>query len=545
MMILAAKRFLRMRAEAQVEGSAFYWSDEHAIEPCSFIETLCHIKGELAKQQFLLEPWQIFCIIAIYGFRWADTGHRVVTIVQLEVTRKQGKSLLVAGLGLYEICQNAYFGDDCYIIAPTKDLADKVLEPMKKMVEFNDELRDHYDVKWTSDQITVGLTESYAVTLASAGKKQDGHDPKIVIADEFHSLPASIYVVMKSSQGARPESLFVQIGSAGYHAFGVGWDERQTAIQVLEGKIDRPYLFAAIYTIDPEDFGQWVNPRVIRKANPNAGVSTPMRKVMQEIEESLGDPRKRTEMLRTRFNVWGLGEAKLINKDKWDACEDAGLDIKQFLGEECFVGLDLATRNDMVSWVAEFEHEGDIIPFARHYVPEFGPWIEDEEVRDLYTQWHKDGWLTFTAGSNHSYDELIADLIQFSTEHKVKTFIIDDREANAVMSALQKRNLPVASFRKCAANYSEPTKDIQARVVGKFQSVRHDKNPILAWNVDNVIGATDTSGMMLPKKVTPNSNMKIDGFDSWVQARAGWLEVPDEAKTVVPNPMIERGMRVL
>jgi phage terminase large subunit-like protein len=242
LLILAAQRFLRMYAEAKKGNGDIYWSDEHAIEPCAFIETQVHVKGVLAKTPIRLEAWQIWVIIAIYGFRWSDTGDRVVTDAILEITRKQGKSLLAAGLSLYELGPNAHIGDDLYIIAPTAALAQKVLEPMSKMVEYNPPLKEHYGIRCLTERIDVAETESYATILSSSGKKQDGHDPKVVVADEFHSLPAAIYNVMKSSQGARPESLFLKIGSAGYNAFGVGWDERNIAIEVLEGEPEFRHL---------------------------------------------------------------------------------------------------------------------------------------------------------------------------------------------------------------------------------------------------------------------------------------------------------------
>src|SRR5690606_39916513 len=130
-----AKRFLAMYAEAKAGKGDIYWSTEHAVEVCAFIETLTHVKGVLAKENIRLEAWQIWVLIAIYGFRWSDTGDRVVNIAQLEITRKQGKSLLAAGIALYELGPNAYVGDDLYIIAPTAALAQKVLEPTPKMVE--------------------------------------------------------------------------------------------------------------------------------------------------------------------------------------------------------------------------------------------------------------------------------------------------------------------------------------------------------------------------------------------------------------------------
>ena len=544
-MELAAERFLTMYEQAKSGEGEYYWSDEHAVEPCAFLEQLTHVKGVLAKKPFILEPWQIWIVIAIYGFRWRDNGYRVVSIVQLEITRKSGKSLLAAGLSLYELGPNANIGDDLFIIAPTAKQAMKVLEPMKKMVKYKPSLKEYYGVVTLKEEITFGLTESYAVILSSKGEHQDGHDPKVVIADEFHSLNASIFNVMKSSQGARPESLFLEIGSAGYNAFGVGWDERVLVIEVLEGKRDRPDIFAAIFTIDLEDMGNWKSERVMRKANPNYGVSLDPRKMKQEIAGIYTNPRNKNEVLRTRFNVWGLGESKLISRDAWEACERPGMVKENFAKSKGWIGVDLATRNDMVCWVLEFFVDGINIVFAQHYVPEEGPWREDEEVRDLYQKWYEDGHLKFTPGSFHTCDEIYVDILELTEEFDIQLIAIDDREANALMAALAKKNKPATSFRKHATNYSEPTKDIMAKVVGVTKGLAHDGNPVLAWNVENTIGGWNTAEMVLPKKISEHSNMKIDGFDAMVMAHAGYMEQIDMSKISKPNPMAERGVRIL
>lgn len=545
-LILAAERFLTMRKLAEKPGNEFYWSDEHAIEVCAFMETLPHVKGVLAKSLLVLEPWQIWSFIAIYAFRWADTGDRVVTIAQLEICRKNGKSLIAAGLGLYELGPNAHIGDDLFIIAPSADLALKVLEPMKKMVEYTPALKDFYAVTDITGKMTFHETDSYALVLPASGKKQDGHDPKVVIADEFHSLPGSIFNVMKSAQGARPESLFLEIGSAGYNAFGVGWDERTLAIEVLEGKRERWELFAAIWTIDDHDFGNWKDDDVLLKANPNAGVSLPMRKLKQEVGEIYTNPRNKNETLRTRFNVWGLGEGKLITKDQWDQCADPDIKPKMFKGSKGWMGVDLASRNDMICKTTIFDMDQMLVVFAQHYVPEDGPWIEDEEMSALYRYWNSEGWLTFTPGSFHTYDEIFSDIMADCAMFDIEMIAVDDREANALMGALAKKNQPVVSFRKNATNFSDPTKDLVARATGKHKGLIHNANPVLAWNVENTIGGYNTADLLLPKKISPNSVMKIDGFDAAVQANACRMELVEfKDETRKPNPMAERGVRVM
>lgn len=550
-MAQAAKRFLRMYEEAHSGAAGFYWCDASAIEPCAFIERLPHVKGDLAGRSLVLEPWQMWVVIAIYGFRMVsanprENGARLVRTAMLEVPRKNGKSFLTAGLSLYELCVNANYGDDLFIIAPTAAQAQKVLEPMREMVKLQPVLESHFGITATREKLTVGETNSYALVLASQGKSQDGHDPKIIVADEFHSVPADIFKVMKSSQGARPESLFIQIGTAGYDAFGPGWDQRQEAIRVLEGDLRRDRLFAAIWTIDSEDRQNLDRESVIRKANPCYGVSLIESAVAEEMLDLHGrDPVKKAELLRTRFNIWGLGEQKLISREAWLECRDEDLDLDDFAGERAWIGLDLATRNDMVAWVIEFVQNGKVYCFARHYVPEHGPWRDDQDVRDYYEQWHEEGFIEFTPGSHHSYTELEADILDLCSKFDVQAISIDDREANALMAALAKHGKPVLSFRKHATNYSEPCLDIIARAVGKFKGIAHDGNPVLAWNVDNVIGGINTAGLILSKKVSPHSNQKIDGFDALIQAHACAMEHADMSKIRRPSPMATRGMRMV
>lgn len=546
-MVLAAQRFLDMYKQANSGEGEYYWSIEHAIEPCAFLESLTHIKGVLAKKPFILQPWQIWIVIAIYGFRWRDNGFRVVTVVNLEITRKSGKSLLAAGIALYELGPNANIGDDLYIIAPTEAQATKVLEPMSKMVEYNPPLKAHYNIQVLKKKLTFELTESYAVMLSSKGEHQDGHDPKVIIADEFHTIPASIYKVMKSSQGARPESLFWGMGSAGYRTYGIAWDERNEAIEVLEGKKVRLDLFVVIYTIDPKDMGNWKSERVIRKANPNYGISLDKRKIKQEIEGIYSTPTLKNEVLRTRFNIWGMGASKLFDRDRWEECFK-DIPASKLENVDCYLGVDLATRNDMVCWVLEFEIDGIPHFIAKHYVPEEGLWNEDEDVRDIYRDWHAKGYLKFTPGSYHTYDEIEHDILEAVNKFKVKVIAIDDREANALAGSLKKKvskNTYVDYFRKVTAKYSEPTKDLIARVSGKTKGVSHDGNPILSWNVENVIGEFNTAEMVLPKKISPHSNMKIDGFDGMVMCHAGFMGHIDIEEPKKPNPMAERGVRQL
>lgn len=558
----ACRRYLDMlKPEVQTAGAEidqFYFSAEHAIEACAFIETLHHIKGEKAGENLILEPWQIWMVCAIYGFRWQNDGLRVVNVIYAEIPRKHGKSLLLAAIGWYETTVNAGIGDDLYIIAPKFDQGLKVLEPMQKMAIHNKALTQCFDIKSTKKTSLVRKTDSGIIVLASVGEKQDGHDPKVVIADEFHAVPADIYKVMKSAQRARKEALFAQIGSAGRFTFGVGWDERCEAVDVLAGKIKRPNLFAAIYTVDPEDVANWFTESAIRKANPGIEVSVGLRKTMQEAEEARSSPVKKVEFLRTALNLWGYSEATLFPAERYARCYVPDLKIEQMAGLRGWIGLDLASRDDMVAMVVLFERrigtvsnvEGNLVPdvdlfaFAWHWVPEKGPWTEDDDLTGPYTSWHEQHHLTFTRGSRHRYGEVDRKIRELCRDFDIQNIVIDDQQANELYNSLQDAKMPVVAYRKSAPNHSDPTKDLMARINNEERSFYHDGNPVLAWNMQNVIGGPDTSDRILGKKVSPHSNQKIDGFDALVQANASRLQML-MPEIVGKNPMLERGMRKL
>lgn len=559
----ACERYLTMQTREWQAKHGIYFSEEHAVEACAFIETLHHIEGVWAGKPFVIEPWQMWILCSIYGFRWEADGLRVTTTVYAEIPRKNGKSLLAAGIGLYETTVAADKGDHLYIIAPKFDQGLKVLNPIQKMVGYNRHLMADFGIKNTKLKSEVVSTDSDIIVLSAIGEKQDGHNPKIVIADEFHAVPDDLYNVMQSSQRAREESLFLMIGSAGRNCFGTGWNQRRHCIDMLEGKrAQEQWVFAAIYTVDDEDRIKWDGEKALVKASPGAGVSINIRKAMQDVAAAKGDPSKKAEYLRTSLNIWGMGENQLFPVENWERAARPTLQIEQCLSLPCWVGVDLASRNDMVAMSILFAREtGDLVPdkdgeglvadvdlylFARHFVPESGPWIDDEDMAGPYRAWAESGHLTMTPGSRHDFRGLRRELFGlFDQGFDIQTVVIDDYQANEFFAALQDAGKPVVAYRKSAPNHSDPTKDLMSRVNGREQSLFHDGNPVLAWNFQNVIGATDTRDLILGKKPDRNSSQKIDGFDAAVQANAARLQMVEIKKPSGPQPMAIRGMRIL
>lgn len=112
---LACERHVRDLEEGEERG---LWFDEQkAREAIAFFKLLKHSKGEWAGRPLTLEPWQQFVVASLLGWRRTD-GTRRYRTAYLEVARKNGKTTLAAGLGLYLMLADGEPGAEVYSVAP-------------------------------------------------------------------------------------------------------------------------------------------------------------------------------------------------------------------------------------------------------------------------------------------------------------------------------------------------------------------------------------------------------------------------------------------
>jgi len=98
------KRACRRHLDDLVNGKdrGLIWDADSALHAIAFFSHLRHSTGEWAGQPFELQPWQCFIVGSIYGWKRAD-GLRRFRTSYVEVARKNGKSVLLAGTALYAL----------------------------------------------------------------------------------------------------------------------------------------------------------------------------------------------------------------------------------------------------------------------------------------------------------------------------------------------------------------------------------------------------------------------------------------------------------
>lgn len=549
-MVAAAARYLKMLEMAEDPKCIFFFSPLHVVDFCRFGEKLQHFEsGNWEVNQIdeegnpdpriILEPFEIWIESAIQGFRRRLNSTRLVETALELIPRKNAKSLRATRAALFELCCSGSMAPEIPIAAATAKQADDTLfGDIVKMVNNDEELREQYGIRVTKDEVTCGDGKIFKLT--SQGERLDGLNPSLALFEEGHAGASSVYKVVDSAFGARPNAQRRMITTAGYRAEGPAYDLLQQAKMVLESGMEDFSFFAAIYTLDPEDYLnpetkaiEWDrllrDPSLIAKANPMYGVSLdPVKINSSVIQAHKLRPDKRGEVARTRFNIWTGTGLSLIEPAAWASCYIKGLDLSDFIGMKCWIGVDLAQVLDMCAILLMFELPNDrLAVFAQFYLPELSPTAENPELVDNLALWEEQGHLFLTAGPLADHDLVRSHIEQFCEMFDVQVIACDPAQAHNTVKHLWDGNRPVVTYPNSAKTMTAPTDDIIGRVA--TQRVCHDGNPVLAWNVQNVHGERRGNGSVMPRKDKDDSPRKIDGFVAMCFADGCRLN-PAEAK---------------
>ena len=154
---LACQRFL-----ADIERDDLEFREGQAKRAVRFIEALPHVKGKWSskRENLILSEWQVFIVGNIFG--WYQDRVRRFIEAYCEIPRKNGKSTLAAGIGLYMLCEADEDGAEVYSGATSERQAWEIFRPMRQMAMRNEDLANHYGLKIPAKSIYIPDTASRA-----------------------------------------------------------------------------------------------------------------------------------------------------------------------------------------------------------------------------------------------------------------------------------------------------------------------------------------------------------------------------------------------
>lgn len=545
---LAGQRHLDDLKRSKSKDWPFKFDPWHANDVCDFIEGLPHVEGRWAKPTIDLEPAQIFILAMVFGWRDKKTGLRRFTDTYIEMARKGAKSTLTAGVVLYCTTCEDEPGPLVLIGATTGAQAQKVFNPAKLMVQKTPDLQEAFGLQAWARAITCSMNGGTIQTINSKSATQDGHNPHLAVLDELHAhKDRGLYDVVHSADGARRNPLYWKITTAGYILDGVCFEQRTFSTKVLEGAIVADHVFGIIFTLDgPKDFtperkvgDDPYDEKNWPKANPLMPVTPSIESMRRLAVKAKGAPGEEGEFFTKRLNRWMSAAAAWLSVPKWIACTDTSLGLEEFEGLDCYVGGDLAHKNDLtsVALVAE-KPDGQLLVKTWFFLPEAVLTRTDQSDRNnvtLYKQWAAAGHLILTPGDWVDQDAVERHVRMLAERLRVRRMVFDHFAAAETMAGRLNVDLddggePIASIlHKSAKSVTDPARNFEARIVGGPHLIRHDGNPVMTWCVGNVVVTRRIDGSILPKKETPMSMNKIDGVDAVVNGLAP-MQMPPETE---------------
>ncbi len=506
------------------------FDEGRAERPIQFIETFCRqSKGEWIGKPVQLQLFQKAYISALFGFVHKDTGIRRFKETLFLVARKNGKSTMLAGIALYMLIADNEGGAEIYSVATKKDQARIIFTEAVNMVKQSPALSKHIH-KRKSDMY-MPLTFSKMEPLASDSNSLDGLNSHCVIIDELHAIrDRNLYEVMKQSMSARRQPLLVMITTAGTVRECIYDDIYDYAAKVIDGVIDDERFLPIMYELDNRD--EWVDWHMWQKANPGLGSIKKFEDLAEKVERAKNNARDLPGVLCKDFNIReSTAQAwlpfEIINNDET-------FDINEFRGSYAIGGVDLSSTTDLTCATIVLMKPGSNKKYVmqQYFMP--GEIIEQRAKEDKvpYDIWKAQGLLTACEGFKVNYSDVTAWFLKLFNKYDIRPLWIyyDPWNSSYWVQEMKDYGFQMVEARQGYKTLSQPMKELEADLRNK--QINYNNNPILKWNLTNVVAKRDENDNIRPVK-GKNLRARIDGAVSLLITYVGLQEHLSDYKALL------------
>lgn len=486
-----------------------------------FREVLRLAEGEHAGKPFILEPPQAFIVGSLFGWKGND-GYRRFRNAYVEMGKGSGKSPMAGGVGLYMLTADGEAGAECYAAATTREQAGILFKDAVKMVDQSPSLsaRIHQSGKNHVFNLAHLASGSYFRPVSSEGKGLDGKRVHYAALDEVHEHPtATVVDKMRAGTKGRRQALIFEITNSGFNRQSVCWHHHEYSEKILEGSVSDDAWFAYVCQLDEGD--DWRDEKVWIKANPNLGVTIPLKYLREQVREAIGMPSKENIVKRLNFCMWTEQSERWMPMETW-AARAAEYGEEDLLRQDCFAGMDLASKVDIAAFVLAFPGERmRILPYF--FIPEDNMDRRSKRDRVDYKLWVQQGHMIATPGNVIDFDFIRKFVNDLGDKFAFKEVAYDPWNSTQLATQLQGDGFPMVEFRQGFRSMSEPTKEVMSLCMS--EGLEHNNNPVMNWMMSNVAVQQDPAGNLKPDK--EKSSMKIDGPVAMIMSIGRAIVNPD------------------
>lgn len=501
-------------------GDCWFEPDTALAAVSFFRHHLYHIEGALAGTPFLLEEWQQAIVGNLFGWKRKNARGKAVRRYReslIFIPRKNGKTPLCAGIGLYYLFCEPLAGQQSYVAASTREQAGLLFRQCKGMIRQNPQLESWcriYGGTAPGGQSQSIVRESLGsfLKVISGDSNVGGHGKTLDLGviDELHEQQTRKLVdELRTSMASanKPEPLLVYATTSDYDREGSICNEiHDYACKVRDGIVEDQKFLPVIYETTKEE--DWTSPEVWAKANPNLNVSVSLEYLERECARAKEEPTYENTFKRLHLNVKTEQAIRWLTLDKWDA-SDAAIFEPDLLGQPCWCGLDLSTTTDLSALAMVFKREtGGYQVLFRYWVPEANARKRERSDRVPYTQWIREGWITACHGDSIDYDVIRRDINALAKQYNIQEIACDRWNATQLITQLDGDGLTIFPFGQGFTSMTAPTKELERLISAGDLSC--GQNPVTRWMASNVTVETDSAENYKPSK--RKSSERIDGI---------------------------------
>lgn len=542
----ACLRHLNDLKKISRKSFSYDYIPEKAQDPIDFIEILPDVK---TGKSYPLAEFQKFILASLYGWRRkSDNSIRRFRKAMISLARKNGKTILVAGILLYEFLfgHNPAMSRQLFCTANDKTQAKIAFEMARKQL---DTLRaQDEDVRKATKRVREELRnlvdESYIRPLSRDTGAVDGFEPYVGVLDEFAASKTNEMIeLLESGQGQLDNPLILIISTAGLdlnvpmHTIEYPYIEK-----ILNGEVEDDGYFAFIAEQDNEeeiaDEANWI------KSNPILEVPALYDKIMNYLRKrrkvSL-ETGTVNEVLVKNFNMWRQSsEESYMDKESW---AKAKIEVPDTKKRRVWLGVDVGRSSDLFSispmvmmddyWYA------DSFSFV---ATKYGLVAKEKRDGVSYTNLERMGECEITTlESGVIDDERVLEKIEemvYENDWELQGIFFDPYQFGSLLTMIEKRHpeWPLTQIPQTTMVLNMPTKQFRDDV--RLGKIKHSGNQLLTMAVNNAYTRVDNNGMRIDKN--KNSN-KIDPLDALLDAYAACYLEPFDGTGYWTNEKILKG----
>ncbi|PFW87239.1 terminase [Bacillus pseudomycoides] len=491
----------------------------HVIE---FIENFCkHSKGKWGGKPIELELWQKAFLAASFGFVHKIDGTRKYREVLLIVARKNGKSTIASGIGLYLQVADGEPGAEIYAVATKLDQAKLVWLDAKRMVKKSPVLLKR--IKPLVRELNADFNDSTFKPLGSDSETLDGLNVHGAMMDEIHAWKdKNLYDVIVDGTSAREQPMIFMISTAGTIRESV-YDMKYEEAEMLLNGFDDPdgykddRFLPIIYELDKRE--EWTDEKTWKKANPGLGTIKKVDQLETKVNKAKANPLLVKNLLTKDFNI------RETSTEAWLTFEQlnnkAIFDIAKLKPSYGIGGCDLSATTDLTAAKVIFMVQNDPHIYVKqmYWLPEDLLEQRSKEDKIPYDLWCEQGLLRTTPGNSVHYKFVTEWFLEIRDEFGIyipwigydrwsAKYWVEEMEGYFGKEAM----VPIAQGKQ---TLSSPMKLLGADLESKL--VNYNNNPIDKWCLSNTAIDVDKNLNIQPNK-TNNQRRRIDGTAALLNA---------------------------